>query len=180
MSKKIEIKGIIINLQKINDTDYISLTDIVKGQEDKENDKPNLVIRNWLKNLNTLDFLDEWEQIHNPDFKGVHMDTFKIEMLRNGSKVSVSKWIEITNAKGIVSKAGRYGSGVFAHKDIALNFCYWINPRFQVWFIKEFQRLAEQVHKSENFYLNKIFDNALENERFSKEILQQRKQLPKD
>jgi hypothetical protein len=182
MSNQIEIKGIVINLQRFNDSDYVSLTDIVKGQEDEivSKETPTHIIRYWLKNLNTLEFLEEWEAVHNANFKRVQMPPFKLKYLKNNKTLTVKTWIKELDAIGMISKSGRYGGGIFAHKDIALNFCYWLNPKFQVWFIKKFQQLAEQAHEAENFYLNKVFDDSLEINRFSKQMLQDRGELPKE
>lgn len=127
-----------------------------------------------------MEFLEEWELVNNPNFKGGQMPPFKIKYLKNNKTLSVKKWIETTNAIGMISKSGRYGGGIFAHQDIALNFCYWLNPKFQVWFIKKFQQLAKQAKESDNFYLNKVFDNSLEINRFSKQMLQDRGELPEE
>jgi len=164
MSKrKIEVQGLTIRIEPINDSDYVSLTDIAKRSERNE---PRRLIHNWLKNQSTLDFLTTWENLHNPNFtthsKGIHLDTFKLKLLKNATTVSPKKWIEQTNAIGIISKAGRYNSGTFAHKDIALNFCYWLSPHFQVYLIKAFQELMMQQYqlKSLEWHISKITDNV--------------------
>lgn len=155
--QKIEIQGISITLDKINDENYISLTDIAKKQHSS---KPKYLIRNWLKNLNTMEFLETWETLHNPNFKGVHLNAFKLKYLQNKNVLSTKIWVEETNAIGIISKAGRYG-GTYAHKDIALNFCYWLSPSFQVYMIKAFQELMKQEHERNNleWHISKITDN---------------------
>ena len=123
----------------IGKNDYISLTDIAKS---KNRDEPKDVVKNWLRNKNTIEFLGLWEQINNSGFKGVEFDTFKNEAGLNSFTLSPSKWVEKTNAIGIVTKAGRYG-GTYAHKDIAFEFASWISAEFKLFLIKEFQRLKE-------------------------------------
>ncbi|NKQ40939.1 MAG: KilA-N domain-containing protein [Sulfurovum sp.] len=123
----------------ISKNDYISLTDIAKSKNSHE---PKDVVKNWLRNKNTIEFLGLWEQINNSDFKGVEFDTFKNEAGLNSFTLSPSKWAEKTNAIGIVTKAGRYG-GTYAHKDIAFEFASWISAEFKLFLIKEFQRLKE-------------------------------------
>ncbi len=123
----------------IGKNDYISLTDIAKS---KNRDEPKDVVKNWLRNKNTIEFLGLWEQINNSGFKGVEFDTFKNEAGLNSFTLSPSKWVEKTNAIGIVTKAGRYG-GTYAHKDIAFEFASWISAEFKFFLIKEFQRLKE-------------------------------------
>ena len=123
--------------------DYISLTDIAKH---KDPSASNEIIRNWLRNRNTIEFLGIWEKIYNPDFKHVEFDGFKKESGLNSFTLSPKKWIERTNAIGIVSKAGRYG-GTYAYKDIAFEFASWVSVEFKLYLIKEFQRLKEQEFK---------------------------------
>ena len=100
-------------------------------------------IYSWMRNSNTVEFLGVWEQLHNPDFKGNEFVRFKNEAGSNSFNLTPKKWIEATNAIGMTVKAGRYGGGTFAHRDIAINFCYWLSPTFQLYLIKEFQRLKE-------------------------------------
>jgi len=99
-------------------------------------------IRNWMRNRNTVEFLGLWETIHNPNFKPVEFDTFRKQAGLNNFNLTPKKWIETTNALGIVSKSGRYG-GTYAHKDLAFEFGAWISPMFKLLLIKEFQRLKE-------------------------------------
>lgn len=122
-----------------NNQEYISLTDIAKKFGESR-----IVIQNWMRARNTIHFLGVWETIHNPNFNRIEFDAFVNESGTNAFTMSPSKWIEGTNAKGIISKAGKTGGGTFAHKDIALGFCYWISPPFQLYLIQEFQRLKEQ------------------------------------
>mgnify|MGYP003397345773 FL=1 len=118
------VQGKEITLTTINDTDHISLTDMIKSEEGEDH------IRNWMRNKNTIEFLGIWETLNNPDFKGVEFDTFLNEAGFNRFNMTPRKWIESTNAIGIVSKAGRNG-GPYAHKDIAIEFASWISPVFK-------------------------------------------------
>lgn len=134
------VKGLPIITIKNNESDYISLTDMAKS---KNSDDPRFVIQNWMRTKFSLEFLGLWEQMNNADFNRVEFDTFRFESGSNSFTMTPQKWIEHTNAKGIVSKAGRYG-GTFAHKDIAFEFASWISPEFKLYLIKEFQRLKEE------------------------------------
>ncbi|MFH1711117.1 MAG: KilA-N domain-containing protein [Nanoarchaeota archaeon] len=118
--------------------DYISLTDIARYKNPKE---PRFVVINWLRNRNTVEFLGIWEIIHNPGFNRVGFDTVRSQTGLNSFTISPAKWIETTDAKGIISKSGRYDSGTYAHEDIALEFASWISAEFKLYFIKEFRRL---------------------------------------
>ncbi len=121
--------------------DFISLTDMAKKFGDDN------LIYNWLRNRNTLEFIGIWEQMHNPDFKGLEFETFKKEAGLNSFHITPAKWIKATSAIGLVSKAGRYGGGTYAHKDIAFEFGSWLSPEFKLYLIKEFQRLKEDENK---------------------------------
>ena len=127
--------------------DYISLTDIAKKVNP---DLPADVISNWIRNKDTIEFLEVWEKLNNPDFNLVQLHEVKNEAGFNRFVMSPSKWIERTNAIGLMTKAGRYGGGTFAHKDIALGFCYWVSPPFQLYVIKEFQRMKAVEAKENN------------------------------
>jgi hypothetical protein len=109
---------------------------MIKGKEGNDH------IRNWMRNRNTVEFIGLWETFHNPNFKGVEFDRFRKEAGLNSFNLTPKKWIEATNAIGIVSKSGRYG-GTYAHKDLAFEFGAWISPMFKLLLIKEFQRLKE-------------------------------------
>ncbi len=115
MGKKIKVENKEIGIQIINESEYISLTDMVRGDEGSDH------IRNWLRNRNTVEFIGLWETIHNPDFKGVEFDSFRKEAGLNSFNLTPKKWVKATNAIGIYSKSGRYG-GTYAHKDIAFEF----------------------------------------------------------
>ena len=136
-----------INVIKINDDDYISLTDMLKAKDE------NFLLSNWLRNRNTLEFLSVWEQMHNQDFNYVEFDLIKSEAGLNTYKISVKEWTKKTNAIGLVAKAGRYG-GTYAHKDIAFEFASWISPTFKLYLIKEFQRLKEIESNEHNLEWN--------------------------
>ncbi len=120
--------------------EYICITDIARY---KNPDRTDDLIRNWLRNRNTIEFLGIWEQLNNPDFKPVEFDGFKTQAGLNSFTLTPKQWIEQTAAIGLISKAGRYG-GTFAQKDIAFEFASWISVEFKLYLIKEFQRLKEQ------------------------------------
>jgi len=141
---KITVEGAEISIIELNDADFISLTDIVKKFEDDQ------ILYRWMRNRNTLEYLGVWEQVYNPDFNTTEFDRFRFESGLNTFSMSPKKWIESTNAKGIVSKSGRHGGGTYAHKDIALEFCSWVNPVFKFYMIREFQRLKEDEAKRYN------------------------------
>ena len=139
-NKKIEVQGTQITVYKVERGDYISLTDIARYKNSANTDD---IIKNWLRNRNTIELLGFWEQLYNPDFKPVEFDGFKKQAGLNSFVLTPKRWIESTNAIGIVSKAGRYG-GTYAHKDIAFEFASWISIEFKLYVIKEFQRLKEE------------------------------------
>ncbi len=140
--KKIEIKGLAIAIETIGKGEYVSLTDLARHGSGE----PKHVIINWMRSNATLLFLEAWEQMHNPNFKGVEMHTFFRGSGDQRIDVSPQRFIAATGAVGLVSKSGRNG-GTWAHSDIALQFCYWLSPPFQVYFVKEFQRLKEEEAK---------------------------------
>lgn len=125
-NKIINVKGTEITIVQKNNTDYISLTDMVKGFGD------DTTIYSWMRNRNTLEFIGIWEEMNNPDFKGNEFVTFKSQAGLNSFNLTPRKWIDATNAIGIISKAGRYGGGTFAHKDIAFEFGSWLSPEFKM------------------------------------------------
>lgn len=116
--------------------EFISLTDIAKYKSDE----PYIVINNWMRGKDTIEFLGLWEQLHNPNFKPIEFDRFRTQAGYNAFTLSPQKWIDNTNAIGIVSKAGRYG-GTFAHSDIAFEFASWISAEFKIYIIKDYKRL---------------------------------------
>ena len=125
-----------------NENDYISLTDIAKYKSDD----PTAVIGNWMRNRNTIEFLGIWESLYNPMFKPLEFEVFRKEAGLNAFTLSPQKWTKTTNAIGIVAKSGRYG-GTFAHKDIAFKFASWISVEFELYIVKEFQRLKEEEQR---------------------------------
>ena len=139
---KINVQQTDVTILKINEDDYISLTDIAKYKSNEPTD----VIANWMRNRNTIEYLGIWETLYNPVFKPLEFEGFKKEAGLNAFTLSPQKWIETTNAKGMISKSGRYG-GTFAHRDIAFKFAAWISIEFELYFIKEFQRLKEEEQK---------------------------------
>lgn len=138
---KINVQGTAITILSHKEDDYICLTDMAKkfGGDD--------LIYSWMRNRNTLEFLGIWEQIHNPEFKGGEFETFKKEAGLNSFHLTPKKWIEATKAIGIQSRAGRYGGGTYAHKDLAFEFGSWLSPEFKLYLIKEFQRLKEDENR---------------------------------
>jgi len=120
--------------------DYLCLTDLARKKNPYE---PKDVVKNWLRLRSTIEFLGLWEQLYNPNFKGVEFDTFKNEAGANAFTLTPQRWIEKTNAIGIISKSGR-GGGTYAHKDIAFEFASWISPEFKLYVIKDYQRLKQE------------------------------------
>ena len=133
----IHAKGFDIGIYTTDyENEFISLTDIARYKSSDPND----VIKNWMRGRETLEFLGLWEKLHNPDFKPVEFDGFRKEAGLNAFTMSPTKWIESTNAIGIVTKAGRYG-GTYAHSDIALEFASWVSAEFKLYIMKDYQRL---------------------------------------
>ncbi len=128
----------------INKDDYFSLTDIAKY---KNAEAPADVVKNWLRRKDTIEFIGLWEKLNNPNFNVVEFDQFKNEAGHNYFTLSPKKWIDGVNAIGIISKAGKYNGGTYAHKDIALQFASWISPEINLYIIKEFQRLKADEQK---------------------------------
>jgi hypothetical protein len=128
MKKEITTLGIPVGIQQKRNLDYFSLTDIAKFRNRSQSDD---IIKNWLRNRNTIELLGLWEQIYNPNFKSVEFDGFKKESGLNSFVLTPKKWIQSTNAIGIISSSGRYG-GTFAHKDIAFEFASWISIEFKL------------------------------------------------
>ena len=134
----IEAKGFTIQIYTEDfKNDYISLTDIARYKNAHE---PKDVVKNWLRVRDTIEFLGLWETIHNPSFKGVEFDSFRKEAGTNAFTLSPQRWIENTNAIGILSKSGR-GGGTFAHPDIAMEFASWISAEFKLYLIQDYKRL---------------------------------------
>ncbi|PRY91903.1 KilA domain-containing protein [Marinilabilia salmonicolor] len=142
-SKNINVQGLQIGFMQSEQKDFICITDIAKH---KNPEAPRDIIKNWMRSKNTIELLGLWEKLHNPDFKQVEFDLFKNEAGYNHFVLSPQKWIEATNAIGIVAKSGRYG-GTYAHIDIALEFASWVSVEFKFYLIKEFQYLKSQQEK---------------------------------
>ena len=139
-NKKIDVQGREVVINTVNNEDYISITDIAKYKDEERTD---YIIQNWLRNRNTIEFLGIWEKLNNPDFNPIEFEGFRNQAGLNSFVLTSKKWIESTNAIGIVSKPGRYG-GTYAHKDIAFEFASWVSVEFKLYLIKEFQRLKDQ------------------------------------
>ena len=133
-----------VAVRRVSEKDYISLTDIARYKDSSATDD---LIRNWLRNRNTIEFMGIWEQLNNPDFKPVEFDGFRRQAGLNSFTLTPKQWIEATGAKGIESRQGRYG-GTFAHPDIAFEFASWISVEFKLYLIKEFQRLKEHERRT--------------------------------
>lgn len=140
----IEVKGTQIAIIQVNQTDYISLTNIARHKNPVE---PKDIVKNWMRSKTTIEFLGLWEKLHNPGFKGVEFDSFIREAGSNAFVLSPTKWIETTHAIGIISKPGNTG-GTYAHKDIAFEFAAWLSAEFKLYLIMEFQRLKDEENST--------------------------------
>ena len=155
VTETIHAQGIEIGIYTTDfENEFLSLTDIAKYRNE---DDPRFVIQNWMRNRNTIEFLAVWEILHNPNFNRVQFEAVKNEAGLNRFVMTPTKWIEQMNAKGIVSKSGRYGGGTFAHSDIAMSFATWISPEFQLYIMKDYRRLKsdENSRLSLNWNLNR-------------------------
>ena len=152
-NKIIEVQNIKVNITNIDDNDYICISDFGKYKEGKS--KADDIIRNWLRNRITLEFLGTWESIYNPNFNSVEFDGFRKSAGLHTFTLSVTEWCEKTNAIGIYSKRGKYG-GTYAHKDIAFEFASAISPVFKLYLIKEFERLKELENKNREWDVKRI------------------------
>jgi hypothetical protein len=140
---KIKVLNKEITIQTRHEEDYISLTDIARYRDAERTD---YIIQNWLRNRNTIEFLGIWERLNNPGFNPIEFDGIKKRAGLNSFILTAKRWIEATNAIGLISRAGRYG-GTYAHKDIAFEFASWISVEFKLYLIKEFQRLKDEELK---------------------------------
>jgi hypothetical protein len=123
----IDVQGTAVTVLEQVADDFISLTDIAKHKEPTRSD---LVIQNWMRNRNTVEFLGTWERLNNLSFKPLEFEGFKTRAGLNSFVLTPRQWIDTTSAVGLVSKSGRYG-GTFAHKDIAFEFAAWISVEFK-------------------------------------------------
>ena len=155
---KLVVEGLPVAIETIGEADFISLTDIAKRESGSGEAKD--LIAAWMRNSSTLLFLEAWESLHNPDFKGDQMTAFKAESLDQRVRISPQRFIEATGAIGLISRSGRYGGGTWAHSDIALQFCYWLSPPFQVYLTKEFQRLKREEYdrRSLEWHVERVTD----------------------
>ena len=149
-NKKINVQGIDIVLYEDNKEDFISLTDIARHRDEERSD---YILQNWMRNRSTIEFIGLWEKFNNPNFNSIEFDGIKNIAGSNSFSLTPKRWIETTNAIGIISKTGRYG-GTFAHKDIAFEFATWLSAEFKFYLIKEFQRLKEEENSSKKLEWN--------------------------
>jgi len=152
LNNKLQVVGYEINTRIVNNDNYISLTDIAKKVNDEE---PRFIIMSWLRNRSTIDFIGLWEILNNPNFNRIEFDTVKNESGTNKFMLSPKRWIESTNAIGIISKAGKYDGGTFAHVDIALEFASWISPEFRLYIMTELRRLKEIEERQSGWNLKR-------------------------
>ena len=148
VTTEIIVKENKVGILRIGNVNYISLTDLARYQNSSD---PSFTVKNWLRRINTIDYIGLWEEIHNQDFNLVEFDQIKTEYGRNSFAMSPTQWIKRTNAIGIISKGGRYSIGTFAHPDIAFEFASWLSPEFKLYLITEFERL-----KANEAYQEKI------------------------
>ena len=137
---KITVEDTEINITKINDEDYICITDMLKAKDGE------FFVTDWLRNRNTLEYIGTWESVYNPEFDFSEFSQITNKSGLNSFKISVKEFVERTRAISITAKAGRYG-GTYAHKDIAFEFAMWISPQFKIYIVKEFQRLKNEEQK---------------------------------
>lgn len=142
-NNEVVVKGIEIKFKSIDKEKYISLTDLARYVNPKE---PKIPIQTWMRNKDVLGYLGLWESIHNPSFKGIEFTTFEAAAGKNSFYLSPQRWIETTDAIGIISKSGNNG-GTYAHSDIAFEFASWLSPEFKLYLITEFQRLKKNEQK---------------------------------
>lgn len=154
IKETIHAKGIDIGIYTTDfENEYVSLTDIAKYRSTD----PRITIHNWLRGRDIVEFLGLWEALHNPDFKRIDFDTFKENAGTNAFVFSIKKWNEELGAVGLLTKSGRYGGGIYAHMDIALEFASWLSPEFKLYIIKDYKRLkyGENSRLSLNWNLNR-------------------------
>lgn len=156
------------------ENEFISLTDIARYRSAD----PRITIHTWLRGRDIVEFLGLWEILHNPDFKRSEFDTFKSDAGSNAFTFSIKKWNEELNGKGIITKSGRYGGGIFAHSDIALEFASWLSPEFKLYIIKDYKRLKsdENSRLSLNWNLNRELSKL---ESYNAILIEQKTDQPK-
>ncbi len=154
IKETIHAQGIEIGIYTSDfENEFISLTDIARYRSSD----PRITIHSWLRGRDIVEFLGLWEVLHNPDFKRTEFDTFKKDAGSNAFTFSIKKWNDDLNGRGIITKSGRYGGGIFAHSDIALEFASWLSPEFKLYIIKDYKRLKsdENSRLSLNWNLNR-------------------------
>ena len=144
MKNELYVNGIDVKYKRINKDDYISLTDLARYVNP---DEPKIPIQTWMRNKDVVSYLGLWEQLNNPNFKGREFTTFENKSGANSFYLSPEKWVNETNAIGIIVKRGN-GGGTYAHRDIAFEFASWLSPEFKLYLITEFQRLKAQEQKT--------------------------------
>lgn len=164
-------QNIKVNITNIDDNDYICISDFGKYKEGKS--KADDIIRNWLRNRITLEFLGTWESIYNPNFNSVEFDGFRKSAGLHTFTLSVTEWCDKTNAIGIYSKRGKYG-GIYAHKDIAFEFASAISPVFKLYLIKEFERLKEIESQNREWNVSMI-TGIIKNKVYTGDLIQQKR-----
>lgn len=162
---------------RLNEKEYVNLGDIAKKKNLKYS---KTIVMNWLRNRMTIEFLGLWESINNSSFKGLEFESFRKEAGTNSFVMSPTKWVEKTNAIGIIVSRGKYNSGTYAHKDIALEFASWVSVEFKLYLIKEFQRLKKQESTTNDLEWNvkkmltkinyRIHTNAIKEHLIPKEL----------
>jgi hypothetical protein len=149
-SSNLIVKNSSVSTSKMDNELFISLTDMARNKNPEE---PKDVVKNWMRSRTTIEFLGIWEQLNNPDFKGVEFDSLLFEAGSNSFTLSPTKWVELTDAKGIISKRGKNG-GTYAHQDIALEFASWISAEFKIYLLKEFKRLKQEEFNAKELEWN--------------------------
>ena len=159
VTAEIIVKENKVGILRVGNVNYISLTDLAKYQNSSD---PSFTVKNWLRRINTIDYIGLWEEIHNQDFNLVEFDQIKTEYGRNSFAMSPTQWIKRTKSIGIISKGGRYSIGTYAHPDIAFEFASWLSPEFKLYLITEFERLKineayqEKIDWQANRILSKL------------------------
>ena len=139
----VTVQGTSVTIVVQRDEDYISLTDIARY---KDSERTDYIIQNWMRNRNTIEFLGLWESLNNPGFNPIEFDGIKSQAGLNSFVLTARRWIESTQATGLISKPGRYG-GTYAHRDIAFEFASWVSVEFKLYLIKEFDRLKDDENR---------------------------------
>lgn len=142
-TNQLTVKDVSIRTLKVNGEDYISITDIAKQKNPVE---PKDVVKNWMRLKNTLEYLGLWENLNNSTFKGVEFDPLLKDAGNNAFTMSPTRWVELTGAIGFITKNGA-GGGTYAQRDIAFKFASWVSVEFELYLVKEFQRLKEDEQK---------------------------------